>query len=398
MAFSRRAILGGGMVGAVALAGGVLARAVQQEAFAPASGDGYAPWESWQAGPGEGAPGLVRGAILAANPHNTQPWRFRVSPSSIELHADPNRNIGAIDPFRREMHLGLGCALENLVLCAEAAGYRPTVRLAPAPPTYAARIDLKPGTAIASDLYRAIPRRHTHRGPYRPDVPVPQTVLDELAAMVSAISCPDASGRPRPEVTVRWITAAHERAAFSAQVLTATEAIIADAEQSRDSGKWFRLNAQEVHRHRDGLSLDTQALSPGLTFVIKLLPPVSQATADRSWLSLTRDTQLPSAPMFGVLAVRNRNDRVQRLLAGRAWQRMHLWATHRGLAMQPLSQIPERADRERQLGLPPVFGEAAKSLAGESGWEAIMPFRLGSPLRPALPSPRRDLSAVLLPA
>jgi hypothetical protein len=38
------------------------------------------------------------------------------------------------------------------------------------------------------------------------------------------------------------------------------------------------------------------------------------------------------------------------LAAGRVWQKLHLSATTRGLAMQPLNQPIEMIDRERQTG------------------------------------------------
>jgi hypothetical protein len=40
-------------------------------------------------------------------------WLFVVNPNRIELFAAINRNIGAIDPYLREMYEGLGCALEK---------------------------------------------------------------------------------------------------------------------------------------------------------------------------------------------------------------------------------------------------------------------------------------------
>lgn len=61
------------------------------------------------------------------SPHNTQPWRFKVTNSWIELYIDPNRNVGALDPYLREEHIGMGCALENLMLAAGANGYAATV-------------------------------------------------------------------------------------------------------------------------------------------------------------------------------------------------------------------------------------------------------------------------------
>ena len=75
---------------------------------------------------------------------------------------------------------------------------------------------------------------------------------------------------------------------------------------------------------------------------------------------------------------------------------MHLWATLRGLGMHPLNQVLERSDREESLGIMPRFGRAVGEPVGRSGWQALMPFRLGYPLRAALPSPRRAISDVLI--
>ena len=78
----------------------------------------------------------MRAAILSASPHNTQPWRFKVTNSWIELYLDPNRNVGALDPYLREEHIGMGCALENLMLAAAANGYAATVTLVPGKRAY----------------------------------------------------------------------------------------------------------------------------------------------------------------------------------------------------------------------------------------------------------------------
>ena len=48
---------------------------------------------------------LVRAAILAASPRNTQPWLFKITDSSIELHIDTQRNVGALDPYLRVANL-----------------------------------------------------------------------------------------------------------------------------------------------------------------------------------------------------------------------------------------------------------------------------------------------------
>jgi len=42
---------------------------------------------------------------------------------SITVLADRSRHLGSFDPFRREMHLGVGCAIENLMRAASVYGF-----------------------------------------------------------------------------------------------------------------------------------------------------------------------------------------------------------------------------------------------------------------------------------
>ena len=86
----------------------------------------------------------------------------------------------------------------------------------------------------------------------------------------------------------------------------------------------------------------------------------------------------------------------QAFKAGILWQRMHLWATTCGLAMQPMNQINERADREAQLGIEPRFGDALKELLGDPSWRGIFTFRVGYPTEQAPPSPRRAAGDVVM--
>lgn len=85
---------------------------------------------------------------------------------------------------------------------------------------------------------------------------------------------------------------------------------------------------------------------------------------------------------------------LQRLKCGQLWQRINLWLTTQEIATQPLNQMCERADRESQLNIEPIFATAIRDLIDVPGWEGIMPFRIGYPTREARLSPRRDLEMV----
>jgi hypothetical protein len=114
---------------------------------------------------------IVATAARAPSVHNTQPWRFRLSGTSLELHADPSRRLDRVDPQGREMLISCGAALFGLRLAVRQSGYRPVVELLPsrARPDLLARI--RPGAAIPirvgeRRLLDATRRRHTHRGPF----------------------------------------------------------------------------------------------------------------------------------------------------------------------------------------------------------------------------------------
>jgi len=388
MGVTRRTVLK--IAGAtVAVAGGaVAARAWQQGVFSIGQGPAYDPWKAWRADRAAGPTRLVRAAILAANPHNSQPWLFRVHGNIIDVFADTGRNIGAIDPYRREMYIGLGCALENLVLAAEPYGYAADVALLPhqANPTHVARVTLTAATARESALFDAIPLRHTDRGPFD----IVRTVAPEALSRLAGLG-PDLS-----QVSVLWFTTEPERRRVGELIVAATEAIVTDDQQSSDSAKWFRSSWQEIQQLRDGITLDAQSLPPFINVVAKLLPPLSREQSDQAWLRNTRDRHVPTAAAFGLIIVPDANDNAWRIRGGRLWQRMHLWATTQGLSMHPLNQMPERADRERTLGIDPRFGSALKELVSVPGMQALMPFRLGYPIMQARPSPRRDVMAVLM--
>lgn len=384
---SRGAFLKGGGAALVLVAGGGVWRAVDQGVFGSGQGPPYEPWENWREAKGPMA--LVSAAILAANPHNTQPWLFEVDDDRIDLFADRSRGIGAVDPLLREMYIGLGCALENLLLSARANGYEYALTLSPdrSDPTHAARIDLSPGGEEISPLYEAIPDRHTNRYAYDTSCPVLTETLDVLGAL----------GGEDTEVEVFWLATRAERRKVGGQLVESTKAVIADKEQSYDNGsKWFRQDQDAIQRYRDGLPLDTQGLSALDLVAGKMLLEPSEKSSNGFWLRAIEERQAPTAAAFGILAVRDDRDDAQRLKAGRLWQRMHLWATARGLAMQPMNQINERADRETQLGIEPRSGDAMKGLLGDPSWRGIFTFRVGHPTEQAPPSPRRAVGDVVM--
>ena len=127
---------------------------------------------------------LIATAGRAPSVHNTQPWRFRVRETGLDVYADRGRRLRAIDPDGREMLISCGAAVFGLRLGIRQLGYLATAELLPDPghPSLLARVRLgrpAPLTAEEWDMLAAVPHRHTHRGPFSPD-PVPPGLIPRL--------------------------------------------------------------------------------------------------------------------------------------------------------------------------------------------------------------------------
>jgi hypothetical protein len=99
--------------------------------------------------------------------------------------------------------------------------------------------------------------------------------------------------------------------------------------------------------------------------------------------------------MYGLLAVRDLHDRRGQLLAGARWQRIHLQLTEMGLSAQPMNQLMEIVDRDRQLRRPSPTAESLQRWVGAAGGHATFAFRLGYAAESVPHSPRRPLQAVV---
>ncbi len=249
--------------------------------------------------------------------------------------------------------------------------------------THVARITLAPGPPVHSPLYEAIGERHTNRGPYQTR-PVPAGMLDALSAQTAGLD----------GVSVRWLIEPDQKATLGGLIIKATEAIVADDEQSRDGFAWFRNNRDDIDTYMDGLTLDGQGLTRVTLSLAKVLPAASREAGDAFWLDQTRTVHTATAAAYGVITVADPGEPVQRLTGGRLLQRVHLAATASGLALQHMNQITERIDRERSLGAPATFAPRLDELLATPGRHGLVAFRIGYPVRPARRSPRRPATEV----
>ncbi len=352
--------------------------------FPPEEGPAYSPWREFP--DAELPPDLraIGAAILAASPHNTQPWWFDLSNARIDVHVDDTRNIGAMDSRGRERRIGVGCAIENLTIAASSFGLLGAPILLPqaGDAGLVARLDYSLAEPRQHALFDAIARRHTARGDYL-DVQLGAEVAPTLTVLIADLA----------PVELVILTTAGDRDGFRGGTIAATQAILDDAEMLQDSDAWYRHTAGDIETHRDGVTLDASGLGAGMRVLGKAGKRPSAATSGKYWLRATRGRQTTGSA-FALLVTPELDDTRALLTVGRAWQRIHLWLVANGLAAQPLNQMAERRDREVTGGLAPEFGDRLAALVGD-GRAAQMLFRIGLAWDPPFESPRRPVEWVL---
>lgn len=182
---------------------------------------------------------LVRYATLAASSHNTQPWKFKLEPGRILILPDLSRHCPAVDPDDHHLYASLGCAAENLLLAAQAAGLRGHVSYDAS--TSSVQVDLEEATPFRSGLFEAIPKRQCSRAEYDgTELSGEQLRLFEEVGQGSGVS-------------LMLLTAKKEKEQVAEYVAEGNTTQFGDAGWAEELKTWIRFNARDAVRTGDGL-------------------------------------------------------------------------------------------------------------------------------------------------
>jgi hypothetical protein len=376
-------VLGLGAVAAAGGAGALQWRQGQLDAAATAA------WRAPGAGRTDPRLHALAHAILAPNPHNRQPWQVALDGTdAMRLYIDLDRLLPATDPPGRQIVIGCGAFLELLDLAARENGHRAEITPWPDGDPGQTSLDLRPfahvrlvaDPGVARDPLAAhILARRTNREPF--DLarePSAQDLAEVLGAGAApglrhAASHTDAvsAAQLRDLVWRGWALESRTPTAMGEHVTL------------------MRIGKGEIAKHRDGISLDFPFVdllrTLGQVTPDTLRDPDSAASAEgaRMWRAMA-DT----APAF-VWTLSEGNSRALQLQAGRAYARMNLAATARGLAMHPWSMTLQEYSEMAAL-----YRETQVLLGARADLPLQMLSRIGY-APPVPPAPRRGLEAHL---
>lgn len=282
---------------------------------------------------------LVRFATLAANSHNTQPWRFRVDRRGVDILPDLARRTPVVDPDDHHLFASLGCAAENLAIAAEARGLAARASFH-AEGGGLVRASFEPAAPRESSWFRAIPERGVSRAVYDGQPVDGMTIAAlEVAARSDAVD-------------VLLITDRAKIEAVLALVVEGNTAQFTDPAFVSELKSWVRFDGRQALRTGDGLfsgATGNPSVPPWLGRMIFGIVATPRTEGDKC------AKQVRSSAGILVLVGR-KADPAHWVECGRSYQRFALEATVRGLRHAFINQAVEvPAVREKlaaELGIP----------------------------------------------
>jgi hypothetical protein len=325
-------------------------------------------------------------AILAPNPHNTQPWQVELmGENELALYCDLDRRLPFTDPLDRQITIGCGCFLENLRLAAAQKGLytelnqfpdgEPTPRLDARP---IAHVRLVPTEAHVGDpSFAQITSRRTNRNIY--DVTQAPSA-EQFAELDNVVT----NTGEEYEGGVHWAADAERVAQLRDLVWRAFEREMQTIGALEETFQWLRFGREAIAEHRDGLGMDG-AMMPlfkalGMLSHDAMTDPnsMSNKSALADWKQ-----KADSAPAFLWMTTAEDTPNA-RLSAGRAYQRLALTAQSLGLAIHPWSQALQEYEEMADL-----YAEAKQILnAGDQTVQMLVRIGYADPVAPAA---RREL-------
>ena len=308
----------------------------------------------------------VSAARYAPSVLNTQPWRWRLTKTTLELYLDDERILRRLDPHGRLATLSCGAALHHARVELAAAGYEPATHRLPddSGTGLLALVSVTPAETINRRdvaMARAITLRHTDRRPIAGDRPMGD---DHLNALMSAASREGVSLH-RVEPTQRPFLA------------TAV-----------NRGQTIETADESYRRELHGWTLN-RPVGSGIS-VTNMVAPVPRPVALRDF---TDGGETGLYPGFGddtfveyLVVVTTRDTPIDWLRAGEATSAVWLTAAGNGLAMSALSDVVEVAGARALL---------ASLLAGPGHPQLVLRAGLQGQPTPPPYSSRRELRDVL---
>lgn len=258
---------------------------------------------------------LLEFARIAPSSHNTQPWLFEVTNSSITISPNLSRKLPIGDPNNRQLFLSLGAVVANILLAAD--GYGLTVSRSDNLSKSHYSIHLKflfPEKKDTSNnkLLDSIIERHTNRSKFTKELP-PAEFLEKINDISSSLS-----------VDARIITDESVKSQMVQIFGESVEASLSDKNFVSELSQWIKSS---LSKHKDGMP----GYSIGIPWLFSFIMPSLIKTGKIGGLIRKADEQVWTAsPLFVVLS--SKDDLSSWVKVGEVFERLAVAAQGYGVS------------------------------------------------------------------
>lgn len=265
-------------------------------------------------------------ASKAPSGHNTQPWKFHITDSTITVLPNLDVALPVVDRNNRELFISLGCAIENLCIAASYFGY--TTHIIECS-IEAIILELtKNALTIEDSLFHQIEKRQTNRNIYNGNK-ISDGILQQLQSI------------PKENGIQFYFTEINTPFAntITQYIMKGNEIQMADIAFKNELLSWMRFNKKQVEATHNGLSYLVFGNPPlprilARPIVSLFLKPNAQNKSDRK--------KIDSSSHFVVCTTKQ--DTIEEWInLGRTLQRFLLKVTEIGISYAFLNQPCEVA-------------------------------------------------------
>lgn len=307
-------------------------------------------------------------ASKAPSGHNTQPWKFHITNSTITVVPNLEVALPVVDGNNRELFISLGCAAENLCIAASYFGY--TTHIIECS-IEAIILELtKNNLTIEDPLFHQIEKRQTNRNIYN-GYKISNGILQQLQSI------------PKENGVQFYFTEIGTPFAdtITEYIMKGNEIQMADIAFKNELLSWMRFNKKQVEATHNGLSYLVFGNPPlpeilARPIVSLFLKPNVQNKSDKK--------KIDSSSHFIVCTTQQ--DTIKEWInLGRTLQRFLLKATEVGISYAFLNQPCEVATLASDLREKVPVNKEYPTLIMRIGYAKQIPY-----------SPRKETETLLI--
>lgn len=316
---------------------------------------------------------FIQAGILAANIHNTQPWKFEIEKNVLYIYPDKKYQLQEADPQANNLFISLGCCATNIECAAAYHNYKSAIKLLNHQKNISIQITFSFVQSKNNEMKELaklstfIAKRFSNKYQYL-NKPINPSILDKISAIRQEESKTLISNDPP---IIRATAKYQERAIKN---------LVKKKKFAKELSTWLRLNNTKSYDGMPGFVVGLNPIQAQIgKFFLNKIPQAMYLLAKKDKSLIER------SPAIGLITT-SKNDLYSYFIVGKMYEKIVLTSFSQGIFCTPMHSIIE--DKEGFTQLKKVFNlnTTKPAFFFRLGYSNIKPYH----------TPRKDIKKVLL--